>query len=547
MSEPSTTTNPTIVNLEGAISSCLSQSSSSKPLLLIGGDMSGIQPFLYQIVSSKAAKNLKGRSCYLDLLAKSVVESLLRGLHLNRNHVVCESGGTFVLLAANAPDVKSELEHIVQGIEANIFSCHGIALTVAISSVEITADEARGKTTTLADRWSELFTKRETKKNAKCASIIMGNNGYANLFSPNPINGDKVDAITGEDISDDGVYVKDVGHVTQINKDIIELGLQLRNGCTPVMLGADEPPINDFIIEPAHLGVKFRLAKSRVLSSVQTFEKMCENEDGLERLGVLRMDVDDLGAKFQEYARTQSLEAYSHLSRELDAFFKNKVNKLCESCGCYLLYGGGDDLFVVGQWSEVISLASAIKAEFSTWAHSRSGNWSLSAGVAIVKAKYPIIEGAKESGDEESNAKSHRCGEISKNSISFMGTPLNWDKEFVAVQLLERKLVKCLNDKSSPLPKSFLNKIMRHAAQAHIVSHKVNDVSIYWHLSYDIKRALERFKGNSELESLLKTCHQEICTPNNHIGGTAIVTDYHPLELWAFACRWAELEYRNND
>lgn len=547
MSEPSTISPPTAHNLEAAIGSCLSQSSSDKPLLLIGGDMSGIQPFLYQIVSSKAAKNLKGRSCYLDLLGKSVVESLLRGLHLSRDHVVCESGGTFVLLASNAPDVHSELEHLVRDIESHIFASHGISLTVAIGSVAITADEARGVTTTLADRWSELFGKREAKKNAKCASILMGNNGYSKLFVPCPNNGDRVDAITGEDIPGESVCVKDVGHVTRINKEIIDLGTQLRNGCTPVMLADDETSDSDFVIEPAQLGVKFRLVKSPISQAVQTFEKMCENEDGLERLGVLRMDVDDLGAKFQEYARTQSLEAYSQLSRELDNFFKTEVSKLCEDKDCYLLYGGGDDLFVVGQWTDVIALASTIRTAFTSWAKSRPGIWSLSAGVAIVKAKYPIIAGAKESGDEESNAKSHTCGDSSKNSISLLSMALNWDKEFAAVQSLERKLVKCLTDKAEPLPKSFLNKVIQHAFKARIACHKVRDVSIYWHLSYDIKRAIERVKSNAEIVSLLETCRKEICTPCNQIGGKAIVTDYHPLELWALACRWAELEYRNNE
>ncbi|MCB0642895.1 MAG: hypothetical protein KDC44_14705, partial [Phaeodactylibacter sp.] len=38
------------------------------PLLLIGGDLSGIQDFIYDIVSKTAAKNLKGRSFYLQLL-----------------------------------------------------------------------------------------------------------------------------------------------------------------------------------------------------------------------------------------------------------------------------------------------------------------------------------------------------------------------------------------------------------------------------------------------------------------------------------------------
>lgn len=529
--------------MERAIDHCIQQAQGDKPLLLVSGDMSGIQPFLYQIVSSKAAKNLKGRSCYIDLLGKAVVESLLRALALNRDHVVCESGGTFVLLAPNTGDTIAILDNAVRFIEKKIFETHGTALSVAIGSVAISVDEARGGTTTLAQRWSEVFAKREVKKNAKCASVIVAQGGYERFFEPSPVTGDQTDAITGEDIADGGVNVKDVGTVTKINKMIFDLGEQLRNGSVPELID-DNYQGKDFVIEPADLGIKYRLKKGEATQRVLTFEKMCENEDALERLGVLRMDVDNLGSKFQEYARTQSLAAYSALSHELDNFFKGDVSKMCDKHECYLLYGGGDDLFVVGEWRKVIELAAEIQSQFKKWAAQRKGDWSLSAGVAIVKAKYPIIEGAQESGEEEEKAKSHSCDGMTKNSISLMGTPLNWDKELEAVRSLKDKMVSLLCDSES-LPKSFLNKVMIHAGKAAIKNHKVTHVSIYWHLSYDIKRAIERAKNNEDVITLLEQCRADICTPGSTLAGANIETNYHLLELWALACRWAELEFRS--
>ena len=542
MSETNRFINEKTQRLEKAIDKCAERSHDGRSLLLVSGDMSGIQPFLYQIVSSKAAQNLKGRSCYLDLLGKAVVRSLLRALGLDETYVVCESGGTFVLVAPSAVDVTKSLDKAIRYIEEKIFEAHGTSLSVAIDSVEISVDEARGATTTLAPRWNEVFAKREVRKNAKCASVITASDGYSRFFEPQQVCGDETDAITGEDIADGGVKVKDVV-VTRVNKKIIDLGAELRKGCKPVPCENDYQG-EDFVIEPAGLGVKFRLEKSAGAQKVATFEKMCENKDALERLGVLRMDVDNLGSKFQEYARTQSLAAYSVLSHELDRFFKEDVAVLCEKHDCHLLYGGGDDLFVVGEWRNVIKLAAEIQSAFKQWAQDRNGDWSLSAGVAIVKAKYPIIEGAKESGEEEENAKLHNCAGAFKNSISLMGTALNWDKEFVPVKNLKDKMVEMLCDREK-LPKSFLNKVMMHAGKAAIKNHKVSDVSIYWHLSYDVKRAVERAKGNDDVIELLETCRKEICAPGDKLGGEAIVTDYHQLELWALACRWAELEYRS--
>ena len=38
----------------------------NKPLLFVGGDLSGIQQFIYNISSKKAMVSLKGRSAYLS-------------------------------------------------------------------------------------------------------------------------------------------------------------------------------------------------------------------------------------------------------------------------------------------------------------------------------------------------------------------------------------------------------------------------------------------------------------------------------------------------
>lgn len=48
--------------------------------MLIGADLSGIQSYIYQVVSKYAGKNLKGRSFYLRILSDSIVRFLLKEL-----------------------------------------------------------------------------------------------------------------------------------------------------------------------------------------------------------------------------------------------------------------------------------------------------------------------------------------------------------------------------------------------------------------------------------------------------------------------------------
>ena len=67
-------------------------------MLLVGGDFSGIQKYIYKIVSKQAGRSLKGRSFYLHLLSDSIVRFLLKQLNSQKDAVVYNSGGSFYLV-----------------------------------------------------------------------------------------------------------------------------------------------------------------------------------------------------------------------------------------------------------------------------------------------------------------------------------------------------------------------------------------------------------------------------------------------------------------
>ncbi len=63
-------------------------------------------------------------------------------------------------------------------------------------------------------------------------------------------------------------------------------------------------------------------------------------------------------------------------------------------------------------------------------------------------------------------------------------------------------------------------------------------------MTYDMSRLKAREKQN-EINILVDNCIAEVCGNKKQLNGIALKTDYHALELWAFAARWAELELRN--
>jgi CRISPR-associated protein Csm1 len=53
---------------------------------------------------------------------------------------------------------------------------------------------------------------------------------------------------------------------------------------------------------------------------------------------------------------------------------------------------------------------------------------------------------------------------------------------------------------------------------------------------------------DSKVKDLINNFKNEVCDKQAAcLNGVPIESDYHPLELWALAARWAELEERTNN
>ena len=92
-----------------------------------------------------------------------------------------------------------------------------------------------------------------------------------------------------------------------------------------------------------------------------------------------------------------------------------------------IVYSGGDDLFILGQWHIIPEIAITIKKEFERFVCNNPA-FSLSGGIALVPGKYPIYKAAELAGEAEEQAKSYKRNEKEKNAISFMGRAFDWDE-----------------------------------------------------------------------------------------------------------------------
>ncbi|MBS1744804.1 MAG: hypothetical protein JST21_01400 [Bacteroidetes bacterium] len=284
----------------------------------------------------------------------------------------------------------------------------------------------------------------------------------------------------------------------------------------------------------------------------------------LTRLGVLRMDVDNLGAIFRRglHPSKRSFSRYSTLSRSLDWFFKGYLNTIWTSNDEYkkfsqIIYSGGDDLFIVGKWDILIKMAYDIQSAFKSWV-CENGELTISGGMSIVGPRFPILKSASYSHDFESAAKTYVYGTEKKNAFSFinynvhgsgelLNVVLNWDAEYPYIYRLKEE-IKTLIYMKDGLPEGFTSAIFNLMQQAKMVKNQEGlyyptVLRVIWLAAYQFKRSSD---GKCEaVKEFLKKWTTAIMTGKPPDNNAPVETQYHALQFLGIAGRWASLEERS--
>jgi len=175
------------------------------------------------------------------------------------------------------------------------------------------------------------------------------------------------------------------------------------------------------------------------LEGLIEFTELVEKAKGIERLAVFRADVDNLGTLFQsgfiDKNSTDNKYRYSTLSksvvlsRYLSDFFKRKINLILEKKNAakekneyfkrycdiinndndeprniVIVYSGGDDIFAIGTWNDVIEFSVDLRTAFKEFTN---GKITMSAGIGFFSEKFPIYQMAERTGELEKMAKSY--------------------------------------------------------------------------------------------------------------------------------------------
>ncbi len=495
--------------------------------LFVGGDLSGIQKFLYNITSKKAAVSLKGRSFYLREYMESKCNELTRlsAVAKGSPEVIYCSGGKFYIIVQNSHEVQDALKEYARRIKAEIWKEHKGQLSINLSWVPFSENadgsiNANGeKKQKLGYLWQCITEDFARQKNQKFLEEIKEN--YDDFFDVIEVGGKpKVCAVTGIE-----------------SDDLVKFNYK------------DDKPDDEAIYVLPSVRAQIQLGETlREKERTHTFEEYAEDDNGdTTYLGILRMDVDGLGKLFAKGFET--ISKYKKFSNHLDAYFTNRESQESrlheiQQAPTYrdytnILYAGGDDIFVVGRWDKVIDLAAEVRNDFVKYVNSEGV--SISGGVAIVHPKFPIAKAAEMAGEAEDTAKEHvytdeKGVEHQKDSFCMFGQAVSWGNEFKYVKKYKEEFVDLIIN--FDMPRGILHKIMTYAAiearnEERNKKDQTPDYSYIWHSAYYLTRLIERQKKNIEV---VEFCKQLRDKELNGAKGR--------YRLMAIAARWAELTLR---
>lgn len=414
--------------------------------LLYSMDISGIQDFIYTITSKNALRTLRVRSFYLEIMMEHIIDCLLQELHLSRANLIYSGGGHCYILMANTEKSKTAVEKSMENLNQWLLDTFQISLYVAWGyagcSANALKNQPRGSYEQLFRTAGEMISRRKSHKYSAqaikmlntekqddytrecrvCKRIVKVNE--ENLcpicsaiegFSKNILN-DAFFTVTLHQ-SETALPLPGGYYLTSDNKNSLKAKME-RDDYFVRAYSKNEMYTGKHIATKLWVGDYAARSNDGTLG---TFEEYACASEGIKHIGILRADVDNLGQAFvsgfanpENQNRYVTLSRTATLSRQLSLFFKCHINQMLEENhyaigkngkhrrNATICYSGGDDLFIIGAWNEIIETAIDLRRNFERYTQ---GTLTLSAGIGIYAPNYPISAIASEVAGMEERSK----------------------------------------------------------------------------------------------------------------------------------------------
>lgn len=472
-----------------------------KDLLLICGDFFGIQKFIFDSVpAAKASKILRAKSAYIQILTKIIAFYIVEELGLSYQSIISTNAGKFEILGINTEETKTKLKAIQKELDEffikNYFGETGIGVSFVEASLGdfiVKKPDKDGKPSTQYK--VDLRPKiDEAVEMAKFQKFDLQNISPVMEYDEG-IDNQNLCPLCGKRIGKERNKGKENEYKScDICENFVQIGTKLVNSKymkitkskykdylsifdnfniyfeekDTVFIDKD----NDIAIFDISNDAEFRGFAKWELSSyvatkekdgerdILTFEELADvscggEEEGIKAIMSLKGDVDGMGKYIsnKDNEVTNSFARFNFFSRMVDYFFSVYASEKMKGKNIYTVFAGGDDIFILGAWDEVLEFAKELREDFMKFA-SGSG-LTISMGMVLTKPNKPInfVANIAEEGLEE--AKNYKPTQEQKdkekNAITLFGETIGWE-EYMLDMLPDFEII---NDMAKKYPETF--------------------------------------------------------------------------------------------
>ncbi|NLK93146.1 MAG: type III-A CRISPR-associated protein Cas10/Csm1 [Bacteroidales bacterium] len=556
--------------------------------MLINGDLSGIQDFIFNIPSKGAAKSLKSHSVYITLLTDVITRFLIRELGLKEANIIYNGGGNFYILAPRA--YKEKFLALKQQISQILLKTHTGMVYIGLDYVLLSPADLMKK---FSYHWAAVKEKVNILKNRKWSEIGLQQH-YHEIFGPFGVGSEDYahcqlcgaeseereityDAereksicsfcasfmdLTNDLRAADCLTIKEVKPRELLTvrdyQDVFRAfgyeyyftdfqGVSNEDRCFTYVLND-----TDFV-QQGFAGYRlgaYRLPYNERNKKQLSFEEISKLSCGDQKLALLKLDVDNLGNLFVNgLGNNANIACITALSRMLALFFEGYINYLISKNYwdqyLYVVFSGGDDTFIVGAWDKILEFTQEFYDKFRqfTCYHPQI---TFSAGIGIYRFDYPIIMSSQLVEEALDNAKNYlnKGQDIpSKNKVSLFGEVFNW-AEFAAIRNFKQLLLEIMRNnfqgKGEALGRAFLYKIWKSTLGFRRILldslHGRVDNLRFWRLAYYLRDVARK-----DAEKLI-SAYRKIVVDNLMEKSTD--KQIENIMIIPAAVKWAQMETR---
>jgi len=357
--------------------------------LLVGGDITGIQHFLFTISSKGAAKSLRGRSAYLNLLCEAVAEFVRHQLKVPPCNILYSGGGHFFLLTPLP--YRERIAPLHSQILTVLLDFFGGEVAIVLDAIPLKGNDFRidpdADRSPLSERWYQLSQQLAQHKNALWREIAIRE--PERVFGPFGEGGEMPTCVVCHSEKDEPASLRqrrlsrpihlqaeEEQRKCSLCESFEELSGDIARAKFLLLRKVEGKPtgelkwhsvlqafgfeiwLNDeaetannyqagdwvFRLNEADLtpiryagktvpvvGFRFLPQYSPMVGNqIRDLTELAEASKGAPYYGALRMDVDSLGRLFREgLGGMLSLSRLMTLSRSLTVFFEGYLNRVC--------------------------------------------------------------------------------------------------------------------------------------------------------------------------------------------------------------------------